>query len=375
MAIEQRTNKRGVRSYRARVKDPTGKFYRSEWKQNKDEAMLVEASQVSYKRRGLMANVIDEGKRYTFNEYWEVFRIENRTEVSEGWKLTQDQMVRDYIIPIIGDVFLSDVGAPAIGRILTRMKELGRGEQTRKHVYTLLNLVFDRAVNYYKMLKVNPVMAEYHGVKVPKTESEFLQPDQAWALLDVSRSFPAIWLALLAGLRTEAILALKWGDIRWDADEILIRRAWKSKVRRIEDYPKGKDEEKVPMAPVLKDYLLERLQIATDPTAFVCEGPRGGMLRPETFHPTLKRYCRKADVPEVSPHKLRHSCTELYVREGASQEDLRRLLNHKNGATTQGYMHRTDDRIKAIAARIQMPVKLAGRLREKEITHGVTHEM
>ena len=37
---------------------------------------------------------------------------------------------------------------------------------------------------------------------------------------------------------------------------------------------------------------------------------------------------------------LRHSCTEHFVRAGASQEDLRWLLKHKSGSTTLGYMHR-----------------------------------
>ncbi|MGZ6369228.1 MAG: tyrosine-type recombinase/integrase, partial [Bdellovibrionota bacterium] len=355
MAIEQRINKNGTESFRARVKDPVGKFYRSKWKQVRHEAMSEEAELLSRKRRGLLVMSGDEGKRVTFNEFWPIFQHENRTEVSDGWKMSQDQMVRDYIQPVIGSKLMADVGIPEIGRVLTRMKELGRGEQMRKHVYTLLKLIFDRAVNYYHMIPLSPVNAKYHRVKVSEKESVFLQPEQAWALLEVSRDQPAVWVELLAGLRTESAVALTWDCVQWDADQILIQRAWKSKVRRIEEYPKGKKAEYVPMASVLKEYLWERFQRSASLGDFVCPGPRGGMLKPETYLPMLKRLCRKAGVPEVSPHKLRHSCTEIFVQEGASQEDLRRLLNHKRGTTTLRYMHRTDDRLNAIAARIQRP--------------------
>jgi site-specific recombinase XerD len=54
----------------------------------------------------------------------------------------------------------------------------------------------------------------------------------------------------------------------------------------------------------------------------------------------------------VTPHELRHSCTELYVQAGASAEDLRRLLNHKSLAATIRYMHRTDERLQRIASQV-----------------------
>lgn len=374
MAIEERINKDGSRSFRSRVKDRVGKFYQSSWKRNRDEAMGEEAEQLAKKRVGEQSlDLSNEGSRYTVDEFWGVYQVENRVAVSEGWKISQDQMWRDYCSPIIGKRRLSEVGIPEIGRILTRMAELGRGPQLRKHVYGLLNQVFDSAVNYYGMIKTNPVSAKYHGVKVPETESAFLRPEQSWRLLEVAVDEPAVWIELLAGLRTEATVALTWPNVLWDLNQFYICRAWKHKIRRIEEFTKGRKPEYVPMTPVLKDYLWERyLRVPeVDRTGLVCLSPRGKQLTPETLLPRLKGLCRKARLPEVSPHKLRHSCTELFVSEGASQEDLRRLLNHKRGTTTIRYMHRTDDRLQAIAARIQKPdLKLVV---NGTVTHGVTH--
>jgi integrase len=372
MAIEPRRNKDGTQSFRARVKDPLGKFYRSEWKRNRDEAMAEEADQFGKKRKGEQAEVTLDGEIFTYDDLWAVFAAERRTEVSDGWKISQNQMNRDYVSPVLGKKKVAKITEREIAAVLTRMKSLGRGAQLRKHVYMLMHQVFASAIRPYYMIKESPVRAELHGVKVPRAKTAFLEPKQSWALLDVAEAegCHAVWIELLAGLRLEATVALKWSDVLWESDQIWIRRAWKSKVRRIEDYPKGKDTEYVPMNPVLKDYLASAFDAAADKTGFVCQGPmsdkrksRRPMLKPESYGPWLKRLCQKAGVPAVSSHVLRHSCTELFYIEGASIEDLRRLLNHKDSKTTLRYVHRTDDRLRGIAAKIKRPV-----------THAVTRE-
>ena len=62
-----------------------------------------------------------------------------------------------------------------------------------------------------------------------------------------------------------------------------------------------------------------------------------------------------AQIPKVSPHELRHTCTEIWIQMGASIEDIRRLLNHKSAETTQRYIHRTDDRLMTLANSIEEP--------------------
>lgn len=377
MAIEQRKNKDGTLSFRARVQDPAGKWYPSEWKRLRDMAMAQEAVHTARKRKGEPALTTDEpeGKRYTVSNFWEVYQVENRHAVSDGWKISQDQMWDDYVTPVIGKKRLAEVGIPDIGRVLNRMKEMGRGEQMRLHVYRLLYQVFDSAVNYYSMISKSPVSAEYHRIKVPESEAKFLRPEQSWHLLEEAKrsNDRAVWLELLAGLRIEAVVGLIWPNVHWDANQILICQTWKSKVKRLEPFPKGKKAEYVPLTPVLKEYLWECYQGDRDKTGFVCQGPRGGMLSTNTYYKRLMRLCRRAGVPAISSHALRHSCTEIFVREGASQEDLRRLLNHRDGKTTLRYMHRTDDRLSAIAARIQKPQLTVIPGGAKPVTHGITH--
>lgn len=90
------------------------------------------------------------------------------------------------------------------------------------------------------------------------------------------------------------------------------------------------------------------------PMNFVAPGFRGGMLEQKKFYNGLKSLFKSAGVREISPHGLRHSCTEIWFRNGATLEDVRRLLNHKSADTTRRYVHRTDERLHTLAKSIAM---------------------
>jgi integrase len=109
------------------------------------------------------------------------------------------------------------------------------------------------------------------------------------------------------------------------------------------------------MIPVLKDYLWEKWKRANDPEQFVVQARRGGMLSYNTYLHLLERLCDEAEVPRITPHELRHSATEIWIEAGASEEDLRRLLNHKSGATTQRYIHRSGTRLSDIGNLVKRP--------------------
>jgi integrase len=234
------------------------------------------------------------------------------------------------------------------------------GSQTRLHVYNLLNRMFEDAIHHYEILKYSPVKTKFKP-EVQRTERSFLKPDEAMKLLSHSRTHylgPAIWLALLSGLRVEAIQGLQVSSLDFAAQQILVKDAYKRKIKKLVSMPKGKSWEYVPMPLALVDYLRE-LQSKQKPSSsdFVASGKDGGMLNYRVLLYGVKRLCREVEVPEVTPHELRHSCTELYMRFGQSNiEDIRRLLNHKTDACTVRYIHRTNDKLQLAAQKVGQAV-------------------
>ena len=57
-----------------------------------------------------------------------------------------------------------------------------------------------------------------------------------------------------------------------------------------------------------------------------------------TYRP-LRTMCRRAGVPEVTWHALRHTYATLLVEAGVSLHDVQRLLGHSSLAMTGKYLH------------------------------------
>ncbi|MGE0174043.1 MAG: tyrosine-type recombinase/integrase [Oligoflexales bacterium] len=150
--------------------------------------------------------------------------------------------------------------------------------------------------------------------------------------------------------RCEAIQPLRWDAVDFENKQIHIRQAYKRKEDKVKELPKGKVQEYVPLAPKLAEYLAERRKKSS--SRFVAPDRNGKMLSHGVWYHAVKRFCKEAGVTVVSPHGLRHSCTELWVQAGANVEDIRRLLNHKSASTTMTYIHRSDERLHEIATRI-----------------------
>lgn len=144
---------------------------------------------------------------------------------------------------------------------------------------------------------------------------------------------------------------LRWGSVDLDRSQILICAAYKRAIGEIEPFPKGRDWARVPMPRALVDYL-SSICAGKSSGDFVSPALHGGMLEQKKFPNGLKRLCIEAGVRVVSPHELRHSCSEIWIDQGASIEDVRRILNHKSSETTQRYVHRTEERIVSLAERI-----------------------
>lgn len=358
MAIIERQNRDGSIRYRVMVRDQEGQWFPASAFEKMEDALREEARLLELKRKGAQA-VSSDAKTVTLNEFWEVWSEENRAKVSEGWKISQNQMFRDYIRPVIGELTMLEIKAPEIGRVLNSVRKLGRSEQTCKHVYSLLRTMFNDAVEYYEMLAKSPVKAKFHRPKVPEKQRPFLEPALAWRLLEHVESHPflgtPIWLQVLAGLRLEAVIGLTWANVSWDKNQILICRAWKQKIKRLENYPKGRSWEYVPLIPDLREFLWRKWEACMDSEAFVAPGPKGDILSYNTYVGAVPRICRQAGVPEMTSHELRHSCTEIWVETGANAEDIRRLLNHTSLTATKRYMHRTDGRLSSIGQKIGRP--------------------
>lgn len=346
MAIVRLKRKSGEDCYLVRVRDSMGGWFPGQTFDRIVDAKVHERTLLLQRDRGTVRKRECE---LAFGEFWNAWSAQCRSRVSEGWRISQDQMVRDYLLPNLSGMTLSAIRPMHVSSLLGNLSEK-LAPQTVLHVYNLLHKMFGDAVEVMELLERSPVLRKERP-RVPIRERAFLVPKEAVMLLEASRSHflgPAIWLGLLSGLRPSEIQALKWDCVDLEGRRILIRAAFKRKVNRLEPFPKQSDWGSAPIPDGLASYLAGLPRTSE----FVAPGLKGGMLEYNTFMKGLRRLCHSVEVTSITPHELRHSCTELYVQAGASAEDIRRLLNQSSLSATQRYMHRTDERLGRIADQI-----------------------
>lgn len=167
-------------------------------------------------------------------------------------------------------------------------------------------------------------MAGFRPPPVRKSEAKHLEPEEVDRLLLAVRPHRTlevpVGLAALAGLRRGELLGLDAADLRWKRKEILVR-ATKRHTDRI-----------VPMSGRLEE-ILRRRRVLSGPVVRL--GPHLSNMRR-----SLVAACRRAKVPEVSWHPLRHSFATGLILKGADLATVAALMGHKDPALTlRLYIH------------------------------------
>ncbi len=277
---------------------------------------------------------------------------------------THRQQVRSHIVPAIGRIKLEALRKPHVDRLyadLLRAKPEGSGlaPSSVRRVHAVLHAALEEAVRG-DLIPRNPA-AHANKPKVRREEIEPLDVEQARTFLVAARGdkFEALYtLCLMAGLRQGEALGLKWSDISLDAGTLRVNRQLQrvrrdgEKSGRLEfSEPKNASRRIVglPQKAVraLKEHrklqLEEKLRAGGtwQENGLVFTTGEGKPLDAQnvvnrSFKPLLKR----AGLPSVRFHDLRHSCLSLLAQRGEPIRDLQALAGHATAAfTLQRYTH------------------------------------
>lgn len=161
-------------------------------------------------------------------------------------------------------------------------------------------------------------------------------------------------LMYAAGLRVSETCSLKVSDI--DIDGAIVTCHGKgSKQRRI---PIGKSA-----VHWLQRYVAVRERLGSDnPILFL---NRGRALSRQMAWSIIKSHAARAQVPEISPHTLRHSFGTHLIQHGADSRSVQAMLGHADISTTEIYTHITDLHMRKAYDRFHPRAKAAGGSKNK----------
>jgi integrase len=260
-----------------------------------------------------------------------------------------EEIVRLHIKPSLGRVGLKKLTPTHVRGLYSEKLDSGLAPATVRRIHSTLHKALSQAVSD----GIVPRNAAH--VKAPRPAPEEIRPlseDEARAFLDAARQsgerFEALYvLAITTGLRRGELLGLRWDDADLEFGTLRVGRALvreggrhtlgETKTRRgrrqinltprtvnaLKKHRKKQLEEKMKLAGLYKDHGLIFASGVGTPV-----NPENLVKR--SFKPLLK----KAGLPEIRFHDLRHTCATLLLSRGVHPKLVQELLGHATIAMT-----------------------------------------
>ena len=155
------------------------------------------------------------------------------------------------------------------------------------------------------------------------------------------RDYALIVMLLRLGLRRGELAALTLDDVDWRAGELVVRG-------------KGGREDRLPLPVDVGEALAAYLRRGRPPSGrrevFLRARAPYGPIASGTVSSTVRRACRRAGVPEVGSHRLRHTIACEMVSAHVPLERIGQVLRHRSLQSTAIYARVDLDQLRLLAA-------------------------
>ncbi len=155
------------------------------------------------------------------------------------------------------------------------------------------------------------------------------------------RDYAIISLLLRLGLRRGEVAGLTLDDIDWRAGELVVRG-------------KGAREDRLPLpadvGQAIAAYLRRGRPRSSRREVFLQAKAPYDSIASGTVASTVRRACRRAGIPEVGSHRLRHTAACEMVRANVPLVRIGQVLRHRSLQSTARYARVEVERLRVLAA-------------------------
>ena len=275
--------------------------------------------------------------------------------------------IRLHIKPRLGELSLQRLGAGDVQAFVAGMLET-KSPRSVRHAFVVLKEALKYAGRWGLVYRNVADLVDAPSFELPDIMPP-LGPEvrRIFKVADEGPYGVMIRFAANTGCRRGEVLALKWSDCNLDQGSALIRRALQRQkgVGLVFTLPKSKKSRRsvalnsstVDMLRVHQgDQLLEAATLgnAYDDQGLVFPGPFGRPLGPETLTHNFKLMARKANLPDVRLHDLRHFSVTTALAAGTPVNVVSDQHGHATpGFTLNTYGHVIPGQQREAAARVE----------------------
>ena len=300
---------------------------------------------------------LTEDSRMTLSEWLDRWLAEYKAgTVRPGTLKSYHCYIEYYIKPQLGDKQISLISQQDIQRMYRRLKTEGRirehpemGHQLSdsmvRHIHSTLHAALKNAVQAH-VIPRNPT----EGTTAPKpnykpkrilTRAELdaflavVEQDEVW------RDF--FQTELMTGLRRGEICGLQWSDFDEEGGTLKVCRTLHSQRKgeyTVGETKTGKGMRTILLPKTVADILRRRKADTISQWIFPDPVKPEDPVNPGSAYLHMKTLLRRAGLPSIRFHDLRHSCASLLYAHGVSLKEIQEWLGHSDISTTSNiYTH------------------------------------
>lgn len=313
----------------------------------------------------------------TVKQYSErVFMPAKTVTMSENSRASFQSALNTWIYPAIGDKKLPDVSSADLSALLLDIQTKGKAHATAVKVYTVLRGLFKMAY-LSDVIQRNPIDKVSRPVprkdEIRETEAPALTVDELRTVLEALEGEPLKWRALVhllidTGIRRGECCGLRWEDVDLEAQVVTIRRNLCYTPERgvYVDTPKSSKVREVDIGPETAA-LLAALKGQSEGGYVFTQENSVEPMHPQSPTRYLKKLSARCGVPDLHPHKLRHTFASIAITAGADVASVSEALGHSDKAVTlRMYTHADAESRKRAAQIFRDAIKKAGEQPQQE---------
>ena len=277
------------------------------------------------------------------------------------------QHVKLYLAPFLGHHRLDKLAPQHVRALLKRKLEDGLSPRTVQLSLITLRRALGQAVKDGMVARNVATLVD--GPRMVRTERRTLSPDEARVFLNAAKDgkLEALYtVAVTLGLRMGEALGLRWQDIDLERRALTVNqtverigRGHNSRLMMVE--PKTSRSRRTLSLPGLatkairihKIHQLEN-RLAAGPDwqdhGLVFSTGRGTPIEPRNLYRDFRRILKRAGLPVMRFHDLRHSAASLMLAQGIPLRSIQEILGHSSIAITANLYAHVGEQLKREAA-------------------------